>query len=66
MMYNNCTTNLWCEKLHTKYQLSLGESPGLVVMGGESCSEVHRFESHYHILDGQFFTYICCKIVIFV
>ena len=35
-MYNNCTTNLWCEKLHTKYQLSLGESPGLVVMGGES------------------------------
>ena len=38
-----------------------GESPGLVVMGGESCSEGRGFESQHRILVGHFFTYICCK-----
>ena len=28
--------------------------PGLVVMGGDSCSEGHRFESWHRILDGLF------------
>ena len=32
----------------------LGGSPGLVVMGGDSLSEGHGFESWYHILDGHF------------
>ena len=37
-------------------------SPGLVVMGKDSHSEVRRgFESRHRILDGIFFTYICCK-----
>ena len=31
-----------------------GGSPGLVVMGGDSCSKGHEFESQHHILDGHF------------
>ena len=27
--------------------------PGLVVMGGDSCSKGHGFESQRHILDGH-------------
>ena len=38
----------------------LGGSPGLVVMGGYSRSEGCGFESRHRILDGHFFTYICC------
>ena len=38
----------------------LGGSPGLVIMGGDSCSKGHEFESHHSILDGHFcsFTYL--------
>ena len=32
----------------------MGGSPGLVVMGGDSRSEGHWFESRCHILDGHF------------
>ena len=32
-----------------------------MVMGGDSCSEGRGFESQHHILDGHFFTLICCK-----
>ena len=39
----------------------MGGSPGLVVMGGDSCSEGCGFKSWHHILDGHFYTYICCK-----
>ena len=39
-----------------------GGSPGLVVMGGDSCSKGREFESQHRILDGHFFTFICCKI----
>ena len=45
---------------------SKGRSPGLVVMGGDSRSEGCGFESQCRILDGHFFTLICCKIVLFV
>ena len=38
-----------------------GREPGLVVMGGDSLSEGRGFESQHRILDGHFFTYICCK-----
>ena len=31
----------------------MGVSPGLVVMGGDSCSEGRGFESRHHILDGN-------------
>ena len=31
-----------------------GGSPGLVVMGGDSCSKGHEFESWHRILDGHF------------
>ena len=44
-----------------KLEKGRGGSPGLVVMGGDSRSEVCGFESRHHILDGHFFTYICCK-----
>ena len=37
------------------------EISGLVVMGGDSCSKDCKFESWHHILDGDFFTFICCK-----
>ena len=38
------------------------ESPGLVVMeDGYSCSEGCGFKPLRHILDGHFFTYMCCK-----
>ena len=30
-------------------------------MGRDSRSEGRGFDSQYHILDGHFFTYICCK-----
>ena len=39
----------------------INNSPGLVVMGGDSCSKGRGFESLQHLLDGHFFTYICCK-----
>ena len=32
-----------------------------MVMGRDSRSEGHGFESQHCILDGHFFTYICCK-----
>ena len=32
---------------------TLGGSPGLVVMVGDSCSKGHGFESLRHILDGH-------------
>ena len=38
--------------------VSLGRSPGLVVMGGDSCSKDCEFESRHHILEGHFFTYL--------
>ena len=34
----------------------LGESPGLMVMGGDSCSDGRGFKSQHRILDGHFFT----------
>ena len=40
-----------------KNDVHLGGSPGLVVMGRDSSG----FESWHRILDGYFFTYICCK-----
>ena len=45
-----------------KYKkLKRGGNPGLVVMGGDSCSEGRGFESQHLILDGHFFPFICCK-----
>ena len=44
----------------TTYHL-LGGSPGLVVMGVDSRSKGRGFESQRRILDGHFFTLICCK-----
>ena len=32
-----------------------------MVMGGDSCAKCHGFEIRHHILDGHFFTLICCK-----
>ena len=39
-----------------------GGSPGLVVMGDDSCLRGCVFESRCHIPDGHFFTLICVKI----
>ena len=38
-------------------KLNKGGRSGLVVMGGDSCSE----RRGHHILDGQFSKCICCK-----
>ena len=35
--------------------------PGLLVMGVDSCLKGCGFESQRRILDGHFFTLICCK-----
>ena len=43
------------------YVDGLGGSPGLVVMGRDSCSEGCGFKSRHRLLDGHFFTLICCK-----
>ena len=47
-----------CSELHINTVLKFGRSPGLVVMGGDSRSKSHGFESQHCILDGHFFTYI--------
>ena len=41
-------------------------SPGLVVMGRDSCSEGRGFESRHHILDGHFSHLFVVKIVLLV
>ena len=50
----------------TKIKLKnlLGGSPGLVVMGGDSCSKGRGFESQCNILDRHFFTLTCCKFLL--
>ena len=41
---------------------NLGGSPGLVVMGGDSCFKGCEYKSQHLILDGYFFHIpICCK-----
>ena len=37
-----------------KVTFYMGRSPGLVVMGGDSCFEGRGFESLHRILDGHF------------
>ena len=39
-----------------------GRSPGLVVMGRDSCSKGLGFESWHHILDGHFSNTFAAKI----
>ena len=55
-----CTYSFLSNMASTTFQL-LGGSPGLVVMGDDSCSRGCEFESRRRILDGHFFTFICCK-----
>ena len=43
-----------------------GGSPGLVVMGGYSCSKGQEFESQRHILDGHFSHLFVVRIAMFV
>ena len=43
-----------------------GGNPGQVVMGGDSCSKGHEFESWHSILDGHFFTYLFAVKIVFV
>ena len=47
-------------------KILLTGSPGLGVMGGDSWSEGHGFESHHQILDGNFSHLFVVKIVTFV
>ena len=49
-----------CPKINPVKQ----RTQGLVVMWGDSHSEGCGFESQCHILDGYFFSWICCKIVL--
>ena len=49
---------LW--KIQTR--LEAGGSPGLLVMGGDSCSKGRGFESQHCTYTGwTYFTFICCK-----
>ena len=38
----------------------MGESPGLVAMGGDSSSEGRVFETKHRILDGHFYIILLC------
>ena len=42
-----------------------GGSPGLVIMGDNSCLKGHGFKSQRHILDGHFSHWFVVKIVLF-
>ena len=44
-----------------KENVCLAMGPGLVVMGGDSCSRGPEFESQHCILDEHLFILICCK-----
>ena len=46
------------ELYESKLYIVYGGSPGLLVMGGGSCSEGHEFESQHCILDGHDIFYI--------
>ena len=46
--------------------LKVGGSPGLVVMGGDSCSEGCGFESQHRILDGHVSHLFVIKVLLFV
>ena len=46
--------------------VSKGGSPGLVIMGGDSCSEGHEFKFQLHILDGHLSHLFVVRIVMFV
>ena len=49
------------EAAETKLVKLGGGSPGLVVMGGDSCSKGHEFEFWHCIKGCTFFTFIFCK-----
>ena len=49
-----------------KHFYPIGGSPGLVVMGGDSCSKSREFKSWHRILDGRFFHLYVVKIVMCV
>ena len=51
----------WVEKSNNIKIVLVGTSPGLVVIGDNSCLRGRGFESWRHILDGHFVTLICCK-----
>ena len=46
------------KKKWRKIICGMGGSPGLVVMGGDSCSKGGEFESQHRILDGHLFVYL--------
>ena len=48
-------SQLWILLCNKCLKVNLGGSPGLVVMGGDSCSGGRGFESQHRILDGHFF-----------
>ena len=54
-----------CQILHRVTFVTRGDgeggSPGLVIMVRDSRSKSCGFKSRHCILDGHFFTYICCK-----
>ena len=50
----------------SKTNLCKGGSPGLVVIGGDSCTEGCGFESQHWILDEPFSHLFVVKIVMFV
>ena len=48
-------------KLNIIQNIDLGGNLGLLVMGGDSCSEGQGFETQHRTLDEYFFTYNCSK-----
>ena len=63
-----CQIKRVADKLSRLRMFNQGWSPGLVVMGGDSCSKGRGFESRRRILDGHdiFSHLFVVKIVLFV
>ena len=55
------SVNWTAERNAYQHFSELGGNPGLVIMGDDSFSRGRGFKSQHHILDGHFFTLICCK-----
>ena len=65
-MINNLSCSAAVTALRCLYsEENLGGNPGLVVLGGDSCSVGGGFESQHCMLDGHFSRLFVVKIVLF-
>ena len=64
--FNSLLKTVWLISFAHQIIIYKGGSPGLVVLGEDSCSKGHELESQHHILDGHFSHLFVVKIVMCV